>query len=42
MATRAEIVRDLKKALTEAQNRGDGNHALAIARLLTEALKGEE
>ena len=33
------LVRDLKKALVEAQNRGDTFQARHIARLLTEALK---
>ena len=42
MVSREEIIRDLKKALGEAQKRGDSIHALALSRLLTEALKGEE
>ena len=33
------LIRDLEKALTDAQNRGETQQAIHLARLLTEALK---
>ena len=40
MASREELINELKKDLTKAQNRGDIQQAKRIARLLTEALRG--